>query len=189
MFVLVGLGNCGSQYALNRHNAGFMVVDTLANSYHFPPFKTKFNAFISEGMLGRHKVLLCKPLTLMNRSGQAVSPLMHFYKLPLENLYIVHDDLDLDLGRLKLKQGGGSGGHNGLASLDQAIGKDYWRLRVGIGHPGHAGAVSNYVLSNFTGHEQKVLIPILSGIAELAPDLFGSDPGLWLNQWHQRLKT
>ena len=189
MFVLTGLGNPGPQYSLNRHNVGFMVIDTIAHSYPFSPFKLKFNAFISEGKFGTHKVLLCKPITFMNRSGQALSPLMNFYKIPLENLYVVHDDLDLVFGRLKLKQGGGSGGHNGLTSLDQSLGKDYWRLRVGIGHPGHASAVSNYVLSNFSGHDQKELIPMLTTISELAPDLFGTEEGLWLNQYHQRLKS
>ena len=188
MFVLAGLGNPGPQYSLNRHNVGFMVIDTIAESYQFPPFKVKFNALISEGKFGSHKVLLCKPITFMNRSGQALSPLMHFYKVPVENLYVIHDDLDLVFGRLKLKQGGGAGGHNGLTSLDQSIGKDYWRLRVGIGHPGHASAVSNYVLSNFSGHEQKEIVPLLTTIAELIPDLFGADSGLWLNQYQQRMK-
>lgn len=187
MFVLVGLGNPGPQYSLNRHNVGFMVVDTIAHSYPFSPFKLKFNALISEGGIGSHKILLCKPTTFMNRSGQAVGPLINFYKIPPNNVYVVHDDLDLDLGRLKLKQGGGSGGHNGLKSLDQSIGKEYWRLRIGISHPGHALAVSNYVLSDFSKNEQKALVPILTTLAELAPDLFGNEPGLWLNTYQQRL--
>ena len=165
-----------------------MVVDTLAQSYRFPDFKVKFHSLVSEGMIGPHKVMLCKPATFMNRSGQALGPLMHFYKLPLDNLYVVHDDLDLSFGRIKIKQGGGSGGHKGLGSLDQAIGQDYWRLRVGIGHPGHADAVSAYVLGNFNGHEQKELIPLLTSIAEWSPELFGCNPAVWLNQVSQRLK-
>ena len=188
MFILTGLGNPGPQYALNRHNIGFMVVDTIAQNYNFPAFKAKFNAFISEGKIGSHKVILCKPLTFMNRSAQALSPLMNFYKVNLENLYVVHDDLDLVFSRLKIKQGGGAGGHNGLTSLDQALGKDYWRLRLGIGHPGHASAVSNYVLSNFSKFEQKELIPVLTTLSEMIPDLFGGDAVLWLNHYHQRLK-
>ncbi len=188
MFVLVGLGNPGSQYAMNRHNIGFMVVDTIAESYNFPPFKAKFNSLISEGQIGSHKVILCKPATFMNLSGQAVGPLIRFYKIPPESVYVVHDDLDLEPERVKLKIGGGTGGHNGLASLDQQLGKNYWHLRLGIGHPGHKDAVSSYVLSNFKSDEQDWLIPLLSAIANQAEELFGCDPAVWLNKLKNNLQ-
>ena len=187
MFVLVGLGNPGSHYAMNRHNVGFMVVDTIAESYRFPPFKAKFNSLVSEGQIGSHKVLLCKPATFMNLSGQAVGPLIRFYKIPPESVYVVHDDLDLAPGRVKLKIGGGTGGHNGLASLDQHIGKNYWHLRIGIGHPGHKDAVSPYVLSNFKRDEEDLIIPVLTAIAEQAEELLGADPAQWLNKLNTRL--
>ncbi|MCX7337692.1 MAG: aminoacyl-tRNA hydrolase [Alphaproteobacteria bacterium] len=182
MFVFVGLGNPGAQYALNRHNVGFMVVDTIAESYDFPPFRTKFNALVTEGKIGPHRVILCKPLTYMNLSGQAVGPLIKFYKLPLSSVYVVHDDLDLNPGQVKLKIGGSSGGHNGLVSIDQAVGKDYWRLRIGIGHPGHKDAVSAYVLSNFRSEDHDWLVPLLSSVAGQAPTLFDTTtPATWVN--------
>jgi len=187
MFVLVGLGNPGSQYAMNRHNVGFMVVDTIAESYRFPPFKAKFNSLVSEGQIGPHRVLLCKPATFMNLSGQAVGPLIRFYKIPPESVYVIHDDLDLAPGRVKLKIGGGTGGHNGLASLDQHIGKNYWHLRIGIGHPGHKDAVSPYVLSNFRRDEEDLIIPVLTAIAEQAEELLGTEPAQWLNKMNTRL--
>ncbi|NBT85737.1 MAG: aminoacyl-tRNA hydrolase [Alphaproteobacteria bacterium] len=188
MFVLVGLGNPGTQYAMNRHNIGFMVIDTIAESFNFPAFKAKFSSMISEGQIGQHRVILCKPSTYMNLSGGAVGPLIRFYKIPPESVYVVHDDLDLDPGRVKLKMGGGTGGHNGLASLDQHLGKNYWHLRLGIGHPGHKDAVSSYVLSNFKSDEQNWLIPLLTTINEQIEDLFGSDPSMWLNKLNTKLK-
>jgi PTH1 family peptidyl-tRNA hydrolase len=159
MFVLVGLGNPGTQYAMNRHNIGFMVIDTVAESYNFPPFKVKFNSLISEGQIGQHRVILCKPATYMNLSGQAVGPLIRFYKIPPESVYV-----------------------------DQHLGKTYWHLRLGIGHPGHKDAVSSYVLSNFKGDEQDWLIPLLTTINEQIEDLFGADPSLWLNKLNTKLK-
>lgn len=189
MFVLAGLGNPGPQYALNRHNIGFLIVDALSQVYNFPVYKVKFNTFISEGHIKKHKVILCKPVTFMNRSGQALAPLLNFYKIPLENLYVVHDDLDLNFGRLKIKKGGGSGGHNGLNSIDQILGKDYWRLRVGIGHPGNAFAVTNYVLGNFTKQENQEIAFISQVINETINELLGNDPNLWLSTYSQRIKN
>ena len=196
LFVLAGLGNPGSRYASNRHNIGFMAIDAIAAAYDFPPFKTRFNALVAEGVINAHKVLLCKPVTFMNRSGQAVGELLRFYKISLQQLYVIHDDLDLPPGRIKFKSGGGSGGHNGLASLDQHIGKDYWRVRLGIGHPGrsedqspsHRDAVSTYVLSDFSHHEKESVTYMLAAIVREAGTLFGSDPGIWLTRIAQNLK-
>jgi len=185
MFALVGLGNPGEKYALNRHNIGFMAVGACANAWRFPPFKIKFSAAISEGAIGNHKVILCKPLTYMNLSGQPVGDLIRFYKIPSANVYVVHDDLDLQPGQIKVKIGGGNGGHNGLRSLDQHIGKEYWRVRLGIGHPGrlaHKGGVADYVLSNFSRQDEEWLAPTLRAVTEEADTLFGSDPGVWLTK-------
>lgn len=192
MYVLVGLGNPGEKYALNRHNIGFMAVDSLATAYHFPPFKIKFSAAVSEGVIGDHKVILCKPMTYMNLSGQPVRDLIHFYKIPLDHVYTIHDDLDLEPGKIKVKVGGGSGGHNGLRSLDQNIGKDYWRVRLGIGHPGRSPVredlVTHYVLSNFSHNDEEWLGGVLRAITEEADTLFGSDPGVWLTKIAQNLR-
>ena len=187
MYVVAGLGNPGSQYALNRHNIGFMAVDVIADQYQFPPFKTKFNAAISEGKIGNHRVVLCKPLTYMNLSGRPIGELLHFYKLPLEKLYVIHDDLDLLPGSIKIKQGGGHGGHNGLRSIDGCVGQAYCRLRLGIGHPGIKEAVSGYVLSNFKGADEGWLTDLLSAIAAEIDTLFDKDPGQWLTKVHLRL--
>jgi PTH1 family peptidyl-tRNA hydrolase len=196
MFVLVGLGNPGGKYALNRHNIGFMAVDSIAATYNFPPFKIKSSAMISEGTIGAHKVLLCKPITYMNLSGQPVGDLIRFYKVPPEEVYVIHDDLDLEPGVIKLKIGGGNGGHNGLKSLDQHLGKDYWRVRLGIGHPRRMTGrtsesediVSNYVLSNFSKGDEDWLTSLLRAIAEEADSLFGADPGVWLTKIAENIR-
>jgi PTH1 family peptidyl-tRNA hydrolase len=189
MYVIVGLGNPGSKHALNRHNIGFMVIDTIAQSHNFSPFKSKFSAEIAEGQLGTHKVILCKPMTYMNLSGRSVQELIRFYKVPPHQVYVFHDDLDLQPGVIKVKQGGGSGGHNGLTSLDQSISRNYWRVRLGIGHPGHRDGVSSYVLGNFRESDQDWLVPMLGIIADEIPSLLGQDPGKWLTTVHLRLKN
>lgn len=193
MYVLIGLGNPGKKYESNRHNIGFMIVDALASAYHFSPFKEKFSAAISEGTIGAHKVILCKPLTYMNKSGQSVQQLMSFYKIPLNHVYTVHDDLDLEPGKIKVKCGGGHGGHNGLRSLDQHIGQDYWRIRLGIGHPGrsshHQDLVAHYVLSDFSRQDENWLSSMQHAIAKEAASLFGAEPGVWLTKIAQALKV
>ena len=192
MYVLVGLGNPGQKCALNRHNIGFMAIDSIAVTYNFPPFKTKFSASISEGTIGDHKVILCKPMTYMNLSGQPVGDLIRFYKVTPACVYVVHDDLDLETGKIKLKIGGGSGGHNGLKSLDQCMGKEYWRVRLGIGHPGRSpnreDLVSHYVLSNFSRHDEDWLISVLRAVTEEVETLFGADPGVWLTKIAENLQ-
>ncbi len=192
MYVLVGLGNPGGKYALNRHNIGFMAIDAIAATYKFPPFKVKFSANISEGTIGDQKVILCKPMTYMNLSGQPVGDLMRFYKISPDCVYVIHDDLDLEPGKIKLKLGGGNGGHNGLKSLDQNIGKEYWRVRLGIGHPGRSPGredlVSHYVLSNFSRNDEDWLIGVLRAVTEEVDTLFGSDPGVWLTKISENLR-
>ena len=158
MKLIVGLGNPGTQYALNRHNVGFMIIDTLAHIYSYPTFKRYNQSLIAEGVIGGQRALVLKPLTYMNISGQAVGDVVRFYKIPLDDIIIIHDDIDLSFGDMRVKKGGGHGGHNGLKSIDTAIGKEYWRLRIGVGHPGHKDAVSPYVLSNFSKQELDELV-------------------------------
>lgn len=188
MYILAGLGNPGSQYSLNRHNIGFMAVDLIADQYNFPPFKAKFNAQVSEGKLGNHRVILCKPMTFMNLSGQPIAELSRFYKIPLENIYVLHDDLALLPGQLKVKKGGGTGGHNGLKSIDSSLGQDYWRLRLGIGHPGFKDAVSTYVLGNFKPSDEEWLTDLLSAVASEVDTIFDEQPGQWLAKVHARCR-
>jgi PTH1 family peptidyl-tRNA hydrolase len=168
--VFVGLGNPGSRYAKNRHNAGFMFVDALQAAFPFDPWQTQKKLALSKGRVGAHDVTLLKPLDYMNRSGPPVASFINFYKIPLEQVAVVYDDLALPLGKIRLKKGGGSGGHNGIKSLDQTIGKDYWRLKIGIDHPGDPEDVSPYVLSNFTGSEKRVLEPLLETMVHHLPD-------------------
>ncbi len=155
MMLLVGLGNPGKKYEGNRHNIGFMVIDEIARQNNFPAFKSKFQGEMSEGRIGTQKVTLLKPQTFMNESGQSVGKAVKFYKMDVDKVIVFHDELDIDPRRVKIKQGGGAGGHNGLKSIDAHLGnKDYWRVRCGIGHPGDKNRVSGYVLNDFSKDEQ-----------------------------------
>ncbi len=178
MKLFVGLGNPGAKYARNRHNIGFMAVDRIAADHGFPPFRTKFQAEVSEGRLGREKVILLKPQTFMNLSGQSVGEAMRFYKLDPADVTVFHDELDLAPGKVRLKQGGGHAGHNGLRSLHQHIGEGYARVRLGIGHPGRKELVSAYVLHDFASADEDWLDDLIRGIGDGAPNLADGDgPG------------
>jgi len=168
--LIAGLGNPGAEYARNRHNAGFMAVDTIHASYDFGPWRARFQGVVSEGVLGRRKVYLLKPGTFMNLSGDSVGAAMRFFKLPINALVVMHDELDLPAAKLKVKTGGGDAGNNGAKSITATLGPDYRRVRIGIGHPGERGRVSGHVLGNFTkADEQQWLVPMLTAIAEAAP--------------------
>lgn len=171
MLLLVGLGNPGAKYERNRHNIGFMAVDAIIRRHSFGPEREKFSALLSDGRFGAAKVIALKPQAFMNLSGQAVGEAMRFFKLAPEDVVVFHDDLDLAPGKVKVKQGGGHGGHNGLRSLDAHIGKDYWRIRLGIGHPGHKDRVTPYVLGDFSSADRDWLEPLLDGLADAAPAL------------------
>lgn len=155
MFLIVGLGNPGDIYEKTRHNAGFMAVDFISNRHNFSwSHKSKLNADIATGIIGDHKIVLCKPTTFMNLSGNAVLPVMSYYKILRKNLIVIHDDIDLDLGELKCKTGGSAAGHNGLKSIDGVIGQDYCRVRVGVGRPDRARVdTADYVLGRFSNGE------------------------------------
>ena len=171
MQLFVGLGNPGGKYARNRHNIGFMAMDQIASDHGFGSWKSKFQGQISEGMLGSEKVLLLKPETFMNLSGQSVGEAMRFYKLEPEDITVFHDELDLAPGKLRVKNGGGHAGHNGLRSLHQHIGESYARVRLGIGHPGRKELVAQYVLHDFAKADADWLDDLLRGISDGAPYL------------------
>jgi PTH1 family peptidyl-tRNA hydrolase len=171
MKLFVGLGNPGGEYAFHRHNVGFMAVDAVAASHDFPSWRKRFSGLTAEGKLGGETVLLLKPQTYMNESGRSVGEAVRFYKLRLGDVVVFHDELDLAPGKVRVKQGGGVAGHNGLRSLSAHIGNDYWRVRIGIGHPGHRDLVTGYVLRDFAKIERDWLETLLGAIAEAAPDL------------------
>lgn len=181
MKLFVGLGNPGAKYARNRHNIGFLAVDRIAEDHGFGPWKSKFQAEISEGRLGREKVLLIKPQTFMNRSGQSVGEAMRFYKLESTDVVVFHDELDLAPGKLRVKAGGGHAGHNGLRSIHEHIGAAYDRVRLGIGHPGRKEMVSGYVLSDFAKSETSWLDDVLRGVSDGAPYLAQDEGGKFMN--------
>ncbi|MBM2321147.1 MULTISPECIES: aminoacyl-tRNA hydrolase [Marivita] len=181
MKLFVGLGNPGSGYARNRHNIGFMAMDRIAEDHGFAPWKSKFQGEVTEGRLGSDKVLLLKPGTFMNRSGQSVQAAMQFYKLEPADVVVFHDELDLAPGKCRVKQGGGHAGHNGLRSIHGHIGEAYGRVRLGIGHPGHKDAVAGYVLHDFPKADENWLDDLMRGISDGAAQLADGDTGKFMN--------
>ncbi len=181
MKLIIGLGNPGAKYARNRHNIGYMAVDRIAAEHGFGPWRARFQGVVAEGSLGGAKVVLLKPETFMNLSGQSVGEAQRFYKLPPEDLVVFHDELDLAPGKLRVKQGGGHAGHNGLRSIHAHIGEAYGRVRLGIGHPGHKDAVAPYVLSDFAKADAGWLEDLLCGISDGAPLLAAGDGAGFLN--------
>ncbi|QIE40538.1 aminoacyl-tRNA hydrolase [Rhodobacteraceae bacterium SC52] len=181
MRLFVGLGNPGPQYAATRHNIGFMAVDRIADDHGFAPFRSKFNGLLTEGTLRGSKVMLLKPQTFMNLSGQSVAEAARFFKISLSDINVFHDELDLAPGKIKVKVGGGHAGHNGLRSIHSHLGPDYTRIRLGIGHPGHKDRVSPYVLGNFAKADQDWLDDLLRGISDGAADLAAGDSARFLN--------
>lgn len=169
MRLVVGLGNPGPEYERHRHNVGFMAVETFHRRYGFGPWKRRFQGLVAEGQIEGERALLLKPQTFMNLSGQSVGEAIRFYKLIPDQVAVFHDELDLAPGRIRVKQGGGHGGHNGLRSIDDHIGKDYWRVRIGIGHPGSKEQVNGWVLSSFSKTEQAWLDPLLDALAAGLP--------------------
>jgi len=165
MQLWVGLGNPGPQYALHRHNVGFMALDTIAEVHGFGPVQKKFLGWAQDGRIGTQRIILLKPATFMNESGRAVSEALRFYKLGPDALTVFHDELDLAPFKVKVKQGGGHAGHNGLRSIDQHIGPDFRRVRLGIGHPGHKDRVTGHVLGNYAKAEQDDLVEMLGAVA------------------------
>ena len=170
MLLFAGLGNPGTKYANNRHNVGFMAADAIARRHSFAPWSKKFQAEIAEGKIGGEKVLLIKPQTFMNLSGQSVGEAMRFYKVEPSAVTVFYDEIELPAGKVRVKVGGGSAGHNGIRSLDQHIGKHYRRVRIGVGHPGVKEMVHGHVLGDFAKSDREwldVLLDAIAGNAEL----------------------
>jgi len=183
MRLVVGLGNPGSRYARNRHNVGFMAVDLIARRHGVPGFRSRFKGELSEGVIGGERRLLLKPQTYMNDSGESVAEAARFFKILPDEIVVIHDEIDLRPGKLRVKRGGGTAGHNGLRSIDALLGPDFWRVRIGVGHPGIKELVQPYVLQNFPSEEVTLWVaPLLEAVAETiglvlsgAPDAFMSE--------------
>jgi len=184
--LIAGLGNPGTEYARHRHNAGFMAVDAIHAAHKFGPWRTKYKGQLSEGALAGRKTYLLKPMTYMNSSGDAVGEAARYMKLPLDAVIVIHDELDLAPGKIKVKAGGGDAGHNGLRSITATLGPEYRRVRIGIGHPGKP-AVLAYALHDFSRADREWLAPLLDAIAEAAPLLARDDDAGFMN--HVALKT
>ncbi|MEJ6783923.1 aminoacyl-tRNA hydrolase [Aminobacter sp. Piv2-1] len=182
MLLFAGLGNPGAQYANNRHNVGFMAADAIARRHSFSPWTKKFKALVAEGNIAGEKIILIKPQTFMNLSGQSVGEAMRFYKLAPSDLTVFYDELDLVAGKVRVKVGGGAGGHNGIRSLDQHVGKDYRRVRIGIGHPGVKEMVHGHVLGDFAKADRAWLEALLDTIADNADLVAKGDDSGFMNK-------
>ncbi|MEO9897114.1 MAG: aminoacyl-tRNA hydrolase [Paracoccaceae bacterium] len=181
MKLLVGLGNPGPKYARNRHNIGFMALDQIAADHGFPAWRGKHNGAVSEGRFGSDRIVLLKPETFMNKSGDSVGAAMRFYKLEPQDVIVFHDEIDLAPGKVRWKVGGGHAGHNGLRSIHSHIGVDYARIRMGVGHPGHKDAVPGYVLRDFPKADENWLDDVIRGCSDGAPHLAHADGGKFMN--------
>ncbi|WP_343519652.1 aminoacyl-tRNA hydrolase [Sphingomonas sp.] len=187
MQLWVGLGNPGPQYAMNRHNVGFMAADAIAEVHGFTPPAKKFQGWLQEGRVGGEKILLLKPATYMNESGRAIRAALDFYKLAPEDVTAFHDELDLAPFKVKVKRGGGAAGQNGIRSTISHVGPDFRRVRIGIGHPGHKDRVTGYVLGNYSKAEIEPLSDLLGAIAAEAEWLAKGDDARFMSDVALRL--
>ena len=187
MQLWTGLGNPGATYAQHRHNVGFMALDVIAVVHGFGPWQKKFRGLLSEGRIGSARVRLLKPQTFMNDSGDSVQQALRFHSLDDAALTVFHDELDLAPFKLKVRVGGGLAGHNGLRSINAALGPDFRRVRIGIGHPGHKDRVTPHVLGNYAKSEYEPLADLLSAMAAEAPWLAEGDDTRFMNEVARRL--
>ena len=185
MRLLVGLGNPGPHYARNRHNIGFMAVDEIVRRHGFGSWRARFQGRLAEGRVGGEKLLALEPQTYMNESGRAVGEALRFYKLEPEQTIVLHDEIDLKPGKVKVKRGGGPGGHNGLRSIDAHIGRDYWRVRLGVGHPGDKDLVHGHVLHDFAKADEDWLAKLLEAVAAELPLLLADDERAFMSKVNQ----
>lgn len=188
MKLLVGLGNPGKKYTGNRHNIGFMAVEEIARAHGFAPWRSRFKGEVSDGLINSRKCLLLKPHTYMNLSGEAVREAAQFYKIELEDIIVLHDEIDLAPGKIKVKAGGGNAGHNGLKSISQHMDNGYTRVRLGVGRPVNKGDVANYVLRDFAKSEQDWLDDLLRAVARHAGYLVDGDMSGFMSHIGQDLK-
>jgi PTH1 family peptidyl-tRNA hydrolase len=189
MLLFAGLGNPGSRYSGNRHNIGFLAVDAIHRRHRFAPWRGRFQGDAAEGEIAGVKILLLKPETFMNESGNAVSAAQHFYKIPLGDVTVFHDELDLAPAKVRVKTGGGNAGHNGLRSISAICGNDYQRVRLGIGHPGDKNLVHPYVLSDFFKDEHDWVEAVLNSVADAADLLATGKPDEFQNRVHHAIQT
>ena len=189
MRLLVGLGNPGTEHVGNRHNVGFIVLQEIARRHGFPPWRRRFQGVATEGTIGAERVLLLLPGTYMNESGRAVGEAAHFYKLPLSDIVVVHDEVDLPPGKVRVKTGGGIAGHNGLRSITAHVGNDYRRVRIGIGHPGDKNLVYRYVLSDFAKDERPWVETLVEVIADNAGLLARGEDNTFQNKVHLAMQA
>ena len=187
MQIWAGLGNPGVAYALHRHNVGFMALDAIAEVHGFAPWTKKFRALVADGRIGRERILLLKPQTFMNDSGDSVQQALHFFKADVSALTAFHDELDLAPMKVKVRTGGGLAGHNGLRSIDAALGPDFRRVRIGIGHPGHKDRVTGYVLGNYAKSEMEPLSDLLGALSAEASWLAEGDDARFMSDVARRL--
>ena len=181
MLLLVGLGNPGAEHANNRHNIGFMVMDALVRRYAFGAWRSRFHGLTAEGRIDGTKILALKPETFMNESGLAVGEAVRFHKLDLEDVIVFHDEIDLQPCKIRIKHGGGHAGHNGLRSIDAHIGKDYLRVRIGVGHPGEKDRVTGHVLNNFSKQEVPRFEALVDAITDAVAVLVAGNEARFMN--------
>ena len=187
MRLVVGLGNPGARYARNCHNIGFMGIDAIARRHRAAGFRNRFKGELAEASIGGERVLLLKPQTFMNASGESVGEAARFFKLLLSDIIVIHDEIDLRPGKMRVKRGGGNAGHNGLRSIDALLAPDYWRVRIGVGHPGVKELVQPYVLQNFSGEELTGWVePLLGAAAEAVPLLVSGAPDAFMSEVARR---
>jgi PTH1 family peptidyl-tRNA hydrolase len=189
MRLVVGLGNPGARYAGNRHNIGFMAAEAIAHRHGLPPWRRRFQGLVTEGPIGSGRVLLLMPGTFMNESGRAVVEAAQFYKLDVDDIVVLHDELDLPAGKLRMKIGGGNAGHNGLRSITAHVGNEYRRARLGIGHPGDKNEVHNYVLNDFAKSERDWVRALCDIIADNAEMVVKGDDAGFQNKVHLAMQA
>ena len=182
MQLIVGLGNPGDKYRNNRHNVGFMALDAIAARHGIGPFRSKFSGLVAEGTIDGSRVVLLKPQTYMNNSGDSVQAAARFYKLGADDVSVLYDEIDLAPGKVRIKRGGGNGGHNGLRSIDPQLGTNYRRVRIGVGHPGHKDAVQHHVLGDFAKADRSWLEPLLDALGDNAGLLISGDESGLMNK-------
>ena len=187
MLLLVGLGNPGPNNSQNRHNIGFKIIDAINQQFSLSKQKPKFKGLLTTGNIENKKVYAIKPLTFMNNSGVCIKELIEYFKINAKDVIVFHDDMDIDLGKVKAKFGGTSAGHNGIESIDKSIGKDYSRVRIGIGHPKQKGRVNNHVLEDFSENEEERIKDVTDNIVKLIPTLINKEMDLFSSKVNQNL--
>ena len=188
-FLIIGLGNPGPDYENTRHNIGFNAIDLIAEHFDFPSFSNKFSSLVSSKIIDSNKITLLKPQTYMNLSGQSASQIIHFYKISLKDVIVIHDDLDLKLAQVKMKIAGGSGGHNGIKSIDQHLGINYYRIRLGIGKPVTQQDISKFVLNKFSQEESNLMTKAINSLLDNFGLILSKDSASLMNKLSMDNKT